>query len=79
MLGLMRESTNNGKEVYGQTGKPIRCGLPAAGPIGMFRMCHATAWLLLHCVCHQQFLLCHLYVLRFFIRIKLLIYSFDVH
>lgn len=40
MLVLMRESTSNGKQVRGQTQKPIRCAFSAAGPIGMFRMCH---------------------------------------
>lgn len=77
VLGLMRESISNGKQVCRQTQKPIRYGFSVAGPIGMFRMCNA--WLLLHYVCQQQFLLCHLHGLTFFMRIKLLIYSFDVY
>lgn len=74
MLGLMRESTSDGKQVRGQTQKPVRRGFSVAGPLGMFRICQATARLLLHYVCHQQVLLCHLYGLTFFMRIKLLMY-----
>lgn len=78
MFGLMRESTSNGKQARGQTQEPVGHVFSAAGSVGMFRMHPAIAWLLLHYVCHQQFLFGLLYRLTFFMRVKLLISSFDV-